>query len=76
MAKYFCPDCKKVTFSLRYMTKSVWHTVNLQWCNYCTEPKPTKDCIKGLAELQKKPSKHSIPGKINFLSKIFQENWI
>jgi hypothetical protein len=70
--KYFCPDCKNVTFSLRYMTKSTWHTVGLQWCNSCLESKPTNDCFK-ITELHKNNFSSVTLKKMNFLSKIFQE---
>ncbi len=68
MAKYFCPDCKKITFSLRYMTKSVWYTVGLQWCKNCNTPKPTKNCFEGLDELQRNPSDFKVEKKYPSIS--------
>jgi|APSaa5957512535_1039671.scaffolds.fasta_scaffold22644_3 hypothetical protein len=51
-ANYFCPDCKNITYSLRYMTKGVWHKVGLQWCNSCSTSKVTNNCIKGVRGLK------------------------
>ncbi len=63
MTKYFCSECEKITYSLRYMTKSVWHTIGFQWCNNCNKPKPTENCFKGLDELQQKSYKSSVDKK-------------
>ncbi len=56
-ANYFCPDCKDVTYSLRYMTKGVWYKVGLQWCNSCSTSKVTDNCIKGATGLKKTNSR-------------------
>jgi hypothetical protein len=57
--KYFCPECKMITFSLRYMRnegrKTRWEKPDgeLQWCISCKKPIPAKECVAGLAKLLK-----------------------
>lgn len=55
MAKFYCPKCHSLTFSLRYMKKHEWlkPKENSQYCEYCKKSRPEKDCLKGIKSLKK-----------------------
>lgn len=55
MAKFYCPKCWELTFSLRYMKKHEWlkPKENTQYCENCETSIPEKKCLKGVKSLKK-----------------------